>query len=436
MSSIPNNYFHHKSIRDPLYGFVDLTKLEIKIIDTPVFRRLHGIKQLSHAFVAYPSAIHTRFEHSLGVTHLADRMSRQLDFDNAEREVIRLSGLLHDIGHGPFSHLFETVIAGLGQEISHEQISKMIIEYDPEISEALGDKSEQIIQLLNSEKITGWDESKSVLASDIVSSALDADKLDYLRRDSYHIGVAYGHFDLERIIHTLTHPSDKRDNPLCVQAKGIDAIENYRLGRYLMHAQVYKHHARIVSDQMFLRAMNLAIHEEKIIDKAKLQFNVNSEDSVKEFLKFYTSLDDRSVYDMILRTRPGSKSAEILRNISERKLLKRACEFLPVNEIIDARIRKEIMEMTSEDMTNLSNDIADEIGIEQNKIIAYRSDVPIGLFNGEIWLLWEGKPRELDDISPIKTNTPALSKFYIFGPGDDTTKQNIREFLKSKFNLS
>ena len=436
MSSIPNNYFHHKSIRDPLYGFVDLTERETEIIDTAVFRRLHGIKQLSHAFVVYPSAIHTRFEHSLGVTHLADRMSRQLDFNNDEREIIRLGGLLHDVGHGPFSHLFETVIARLGQKIGHEKISEMIIKHDPEIAEILGNKSEQIIQMLSHETIAGWDESKSALASDIVSSALDADKLDYLRRDSYHIGAAYGQFDLERIIHTLTHPSYKRYNRLCVQAKGIDAIESYRLGRYLMHAQVYKHHARLVADQMFLRAMKLATYNEEIIDKAKLQLGSKSEGAIKEFLEFYTSLDDRSVYDMILRANPGSKSAEILQNISKRKLLKRACEFLPVKEITNGITRKRIMEMTSEGMTDLSNKIAAEVGVEQNKIIAYRSDIPIELFNGEIWLLWEGKPRELDDISPIKTNTPTISKFYIFGPDDDAIKQQIQEFMKSEFDLS
>ncbi len=435
MSNIPNSDFHHKSIRDPLYGFVDLTERETKIIDTGVFRRLHSIKQLSHAYVVYPSAIHTRFEHALGVTYLADRMSRQLDFCNDKREIIRLSGLLHDIGHGPFSHLFETVMSELGQKVDHEDISQMIIMHDPEVSEILGGKSKQIAQLLNHENVDGWDESDSSLASDIVSSALDADKLDYLRRDSYHVGVAYGQFDLERIIHTLTSTPDKRNRRLCVRAKGRDAIENYRLGRYLMHAQVYQHHTRLVADQMFLRAMTLAVNTNKIIDKTKFLVNTGSENSIKKFLEFYTSLDDRSIYDMIIRTNPDSKSAGILQNISKRRLLKRSCEFLPDKEVADALKRKEIMGMGCKDLLKLSNEIADEVGVEQHDIIAYRSNIPLGLFKGEILLLWGNTPRELDDFSPIKTDTSTITKFYIFGPNDNAKKQKIQEFVKSRYNL-
>ena len=346
--------------------------------------------------MVYPSAIHTRFEHVLGVTHLADRMSRQLNFDSDKREIIRLGALLHDVGHGPFSHLFETVLSGLGSNIKHEEISKMIIAHDPEISEILGNRSRQIIQLLSHETIDEWSEQDSSLASDIVSGALDADKLDYLRRDSYHIGAAYGQFDLERIIHTLTYTPDA-DRRLCIQDKGRYAIESYRLGRYLMHAQVYKHHARLVADQMFCRAMELAVNTEEIIDNTKLQINTKSEDSVKEFLEFYTSLDDKSIYDMIIHSKPSSRSTEILQNISKRKLLKRACEFLPDKEIINALTRKKIMGMENHDLQNLSNEIADEVGAEQHNIIACLSEIPIDLFQGEILLLWKGTPRELNN---------------------------------------
>lgn len=437
MTDIPNSYFHHNAIRDPLYGFVDLTECETKIIDTAVFRRLHRIKQLSHAYLVYPSAIHTRFEHVLGVTHIADRMSRQLEFNNNELEIIRLGGLLHDVGHGPFSHLFEKVIHELNDtadhKISHEKISEMIILNDMEISKILGNKSKQVVQLLNHESIDGWDESRSSLASDIVSSALDADKFDYLKRDSYHIGVAYGQFDLERIIHTLTSTPGSKNKQLCVQAKGRDAIENYRLGRYLMHAQVYKHHTRLIADQMFLRAIKLAL-DENILDKTKLQVNIESEYSISQFLRFYTSLDDRSIYDMIVSTSPDSTSAKILQNISERKLFKRACEFLPAKEISDALVRKEIMGMKSKDMLDLSNRIADKIGVPRHDVIAHRSDIPIGMFKGEILLLWDDIPRELDDFSPIKADSQSITKFYIFCPNDPTIQKDIRDFVQSEYN--
>ena len=104
------DYFRHKSIRDPLYGFVDLSKIETSLLDTSVFRRLHSIKQLSHAYVVYPSAIHTRLEHSLGCLYIANRMCYELEINGEEKENVRIASLLHDVGHGPFSHLFEHVV--------------------------------------------------------------------------------------------------------------------------------------------------------------------------------------------------------------------------------------------------------------------------------------------------------------------------------------
>ena len=103
--------FRYKTIRDPLYGFVEISERETRVIDTDVFRRLQYIKQLSHAYVVYPSAVHTRFEHSLGTTHIAGRLCSELELGNEKTAIVRLSALLHDIGHGPFSHLFETYTA-------------------------------------------------------------------------------------------------------------------------------------------------------------------------------------------------------------------------------------------------------------------------------------------------------------------------------------
>ncbi len=132
--SKPRDYFHFKSTREPLYGFVDLAGTGTGIIDTPVFRRLHRIKQLSHAYLVYPAAIHTRFEHALGVTRLADLVSKQLSFDEDAREIVRLAGLLHDIGHGPFSHLFENVLEDINREkVDHDRISMMMINEDPDL---------------------------------------------------------------------------------------------------------------------------------------------------------------------------------------------------------------------------------------------------------------------------------------------------------------
>ncbi|MEO9319690.1 MAG: HD domain-containing protein [Nitrososphaera sp.] len=437
MSEYNSDYFRYKSIRDPLYGFVDLTKTEIQIIDTPVFRRLLNIKQLSHAFVVYPSAIHTRFEHSLGATHLADLVSRQLEFPNEIREVVRLTALLHDVGHGPYSHLFEEVLSTINKrKVEHDWISTLIIRQNKELRDILGDKGEYISALLRHREIDSWKKPGiSTLASDVVSSALDVDKLDYLRRDSFHIGVAYGQFDLARIIHTLTSTPDEREKRLCIKSKGKDAIENYRLGRYLMHAQVYKHHARIVADQMFLKALDLAFGEEAIIDKVLLTVNLDDELKNDNFLEYYTGLDDRRIYDEILQKGPNSKSASILKNILKRQLYKRVHDFLPDKEILNAQTRDRIMKMNDPQFKELSQQIADNVGLQKHEVIVYRAEIPINLYENEILMLWKGVPRTLDEFSPIKTSESTINKFYVFAPKGDEIKNKIRKFVESKLGV-
>ena len=431
MSKYTEDYFKFKSIRDPLYGFIDLSKIETQIIDTPVFRRLHGIKQLSHAYLAYPTALHTRFEHALGVTHLADLVSKQLSFDDYTRELVRLAGLLHDVGHGPFSHLFEKVMENInGKKIEHDIISMMLIKENEDISTILGDRAEKIIQLLNHKQVTGLDETTSSLASDVVSGPLDVDKMDYLRRDSYHIGVAYGQFDLPRIIHTLTSTNDPIEEHICVDYKGKDAIENYRLGRYLMHAQVYKHHTRLVGDQMFLQALELAVNK-GIIQKEMLCTDTDLSRSHKKFLDFYTSLDDCGLYHRILNE-PESGAARILEKIQRRMLLKRAVDSLPDRDIPNAQTRDWISRMNEDGMKEFSHDIADNTGICRHDVIVHSLKIPVNLYEGEILIMWKGIPSKLDDFSPINTNKSATNKFYIFGPDDKTDRQKIREYVKKR----
>lgn len=435
MPRYANEYFRFKSIRDPLYGFIDLSETETRIIDTPVFRRLHGIKQLSHAYLVYPTAIHTRFEHSLGVTHLADRVSRQLSLDDEVREVVRLAALLHDVGHGPFSHLFEAVMERVnGKKIDHDKISMMLIREDPDISSILGDMGEKIIRILDRRPVPGLDRKISSLATDIVSSPLDVDKMDYLRRDSYHIGVAYGQFDLPRIIHTLTHTDDKREQRICVDSKGKDSIENYRLGRYLMHAQVYKHHTRLIGDLMFLQALDLAVGDEGIIPQEVLLIDTDLAKPHGEFLDFYTGLDDRGLYDYIFR-KEGSKASKILKRIQRRDLLKRAVEYLPDREVSNAQARDRMSRLGAEDMRLMSHEISAEADLDEHDVIVHASAIPVNLYEGEIMVMWKGTPRKLDEFSPIDVHKSAIDKFYIFGPREDAARQRIREYARHMLGI-
>ncbi|MCH7647208.1 MAG: HD domain-containing protein [Thaumarchaeota archaeon] len=424
MSVFPRNYFRHKSIRDPLYGFVDLSEIETNLLDTPVFRRLHFIKQLSHAYVVYPSAIHTRFEHSLGCVYIANKMCTELNFDDDRREIVRISALLHDIGHGPFSHLFEQIIKKINPKLSepHEVISRIIINEDHDIDAILKEKKQRVIELLEKKRTADWESSGKSLSSDIVSSGLDADKLDYLRRDSHHIGVAYGQFDLDRILHTIRSTPPKHTR-ICIDIKGKDALENYRLGRYLMHAQVYEHHARLVADQMFLQALNLAIYDEKIINEDILKIDPNS--SNPKFLEFYKSLDDNSIYDLILKNDKSKVSKEILFNIKNRKLLKRACEFTPKGLEKHADVNSDLMKMKTDDLNGIAKEISDSLKIPSHKIIFHKSKIDIKLYKeGEILFLHKNNVLDLTGSSPFMAKDSVI-KYYVFGPEETEIRKKI-----------
>ncbi|MEW5946652.1 MAG: HD domain-containing protein [bacterium] len=191
-------------LRDPIHGFIQRSDIEQKLIDTSVFQRLRGIKQLSMANLVYPGALHTRFDHSIGVMHVAGRMAEKLEVDWEKLPNVRLSALLHDIGHGPFSHVSEDLlykyydkrrVKPKNNEKIHELLTCQIIESNKELSRIPFDRekvSGLILGTLDEPFVHG-----------IISGPLDADKLDYLLRDSYFCGVKYGIYDIDRLIGTL-----------------------------------------------------------------------------------------------------------------------------------------------------------------------------------------------------------------------------------------
>lgn len=432
MSQYPKNYFREKAIRDPLYGFIDLSQKETQVIDSEIFRRLQFIKQLSHAYVVYPTAVHTRFEHSLGTVYVANKMAEELELSDSDKEIVRLSTLLHDVGHGPFSHLFEQIIGKINpnQLEPHEKISRIMINEDPELDSCLGSKKNQIIELLKKEFDPMIEPTKS-LHSDIISSGLDADKLDYLRRDSYHIGVAYGQFDLDRILHTLS--TTTKGSKIIIDSKGKDAVENYRLGRYLMHAQVYEHHARLVADNMFLKALDIAINQENVLDKDLLKFDPAKENT--EFLKFYKSLDDYSIYQKIIDSDKSKISKDILINIKRRKLLKRSCEFTPNDLGENEDVNTELMKMKPEKFEEISNEIADSLSLQHHEMIFHKSQIKIKLYSkGEILFRHKDKILDLEGVSPISAKDSVI-KYYVFGPSDKSIREKIAKKIADRLGV-
>jgi HD superfamily phosphohydrolase len=256
------------SIRDPIHNFIELTEEEVKLIATPLLQRLRGIRQLALASLVYPGAVHTRFDHTLGVCCVAGLMAKRLGLGPHEQRLVRLAALLHDVGHGPFSHVSENVLeryanrgalpAEQKKEKIHELVTAHLIRNDPEVIHLLGKHiCEQIAKLLS----TGH--GQPVLRA-IVSGPLDADKQDYLLRDSYFCGVSYGVFDLHQLHRSLTLIGAEEEKDLGIDPDGVRALEQFVLAKYYLTTNVYRHRVRLITDQMILRAIILGIDQDRI----------------------------------------------------------------------------------------------------------------------------------------------------------------------------
>lgn len=220
--------------KDPLYGFIHIDHTLIKqLIDTPAFQRLRRIRQLSGVHMVFHGAEHSRFSHSLGVYEVANRFLTVPDLKKAlgpRGALVFLSAaLLHDIGHGAYSHAFEDVFG-----LNHEHVGAKIIMQDPTIRTLLDGVDATFAQDVASILTK---EGKFKLVEQLISSQLDVDRLDYLERDAYFTGAAYGHIDLDRLIRVLRIV----DGQAVFKISGIHAIENYLISRYHMYWQVYYH---------------------------------------------------------------------------------------------------------------------------------------------------------------------------------------------------
>ncbi len=406
-----------KFFRDPLYGFIGLTGKEVELLGTPVVQRLRRIKQLGNTHLVYPSACHSRFEHTLGVLHIATRMAQKLELSDNEIETIRYAALLHDIGHGPLSHNFETILGSINKrEISHEDITRKIIEEDNEIDKILGDKKEGVLSL--------FDDKNATVNREIVSGNIDADRLDYLRRDSYHIGVAYGIFDLERILHTINEKKEGERSYITVLRKGMDAVESFRLARYLMHTQVYYHHVRAITDSMLQRAVEVAIRD-GTLDNIILKFDDAN------FLANYLSLDDGRLFQRIL-SNSRSNAYRLINNLENRYLLKRGFE-IDLKRVVDAFKRLKIRSMKADDLRKLEANLAESCECNDDFIIAHLQKIENSLYKSSYEffkadktpILIEnenGEVIELDKESPIFGSQEPQYKFYIFCPEEYRSK--------------
>ena len=390
-----------KIINDPVFGFIKIPRgILYGIVEHPLFQRLNRINQLGLASVVYPGARHTRFQHSLGAFHLMSEAIQNLQqkgqfiFDS-EAEAVQAAILMHDIGHGPFSHVLEnTLIHG----ISHEEISLMMME---EINRSMNGQLNLAISIFKGEY------PKNFLHQ-LISSQLDMDRLDYLRRDSFYTGVTEGNIGSARIIKML----NVIDDSLVVEQKGIYSLENYLTTRRLMYWQVYLHRTCVAYEKvlvnMLKRAKELIRKGQQVFaSPALLYFLENDIDAEwfathPEALQNYSELDDSDIWSAMTawKHHPDKILSTLATDMLDRRIFKvEVLEEMPSDERIEElkRTIAQKMDIDYEDahyMMSLNTIQKDMYNVDDDKIqILYK--------NGEI--------RDISEASEL-LNVQLLSK--------------------------
>ena len=293
-------------IKDPVHGYVYVTEAEKEVIDTYPMQRLRRLKQLAGSEFVYPGANHTRFEHCVGVMFLAGKVTENPNLSgyvsDEEADMIRISGLLHDVGHGPFSHVFEQLLIR-DLEKTHEDVTSWIVEKS-EIGDKLGKmgyKPEEVATLavgkLHKPGKAFWDQ--------IISSGVDVDKQDFIVRDTYHTGAEYGFIDVFRLIHAL----DVLGENLAVELGALSALEAFMIARIESFKSIYFHRVGRAAQIMLATAME----------------NANEELGLTGFKtpEEYLAMDDFTVWTALKRC---EKSKGIISDLERRRMLKCAYE--------------------------------------------------------------------------------------------------------------
>lgn len=322
-----------KIINDPVYGFISIShNILHDIIEHPYFQRLRRIKQLGLTHLVYPGAMHTRFHHAIGAMFLMDEALKNLrqkkhQISGKEMKAAKAAILLHDIGHGPFSHALEHSIVN---QINHEEISMLFMQ---KLNEEMNGKLNDAISIFNAEY------PKQFL-SQLISSQLDVDRMDYLRRDSFYTGVSEGVIGTQRIIKML----DVENDALVVEQKGIYSIDNFLNSRRIMYWQVYLHKTVLSAEftliNILKRAKTLAIGGENLFATPALDFflrqSINKSDfyNSDEPLKQFAQLDDFDILSAVKvwANHKDTVLSDLCKKIINRKLLKIELSETPFEE--------------------------------------------------------------------------------------------------------
>ena len=332
-----------KVLKDPVHSYIHIHYEVIwNCLDSKEFQRLRRIRQLGGDFQVYPTAEHSRFSHSLGVYEIVRRMVTEVkslcvELTEYEKVCVMLAGLLHDVGHGPFSHAFEHVT-----NHSHEEYTAKIILGNTELNTILRAVSEKLPQDIVS--IIQHTHENDIL-NQIVSGQLDADRMDYLLRDSYFTATSYGQFDLERILRTMrVRKTNEGRKVIVVKYTGIHSVEDYIMARYQMYWQVYYHPVARSYEAVFIQLFNrlkdiFKVDKDYFEDmKVLIPFLEKSEVSVEEYFK----LDENSLLYCcaLIQDKEDNIAADLAKRLQNRRLF----EYVDYNEENLAQIKNMLKE--------------------------------------------------------------------------------------------
>ncbi len=409
-----------KIINDPVFGFINIrSELIFDLMEHPYFQRLRRIKQLGLSCMVYPGANHTRFEHALGAVHLMRsaigilRLKGQ-EISDEEADAVTIAILLHDIGHGPFSHALETTLV---QGVPHERISLLLME---ELNRQFNGKLDLSIRIFTNQY------HKHFLHQ-LVSSQLDMDRLDYLSRDSFFSGVSEGIVSSERIIKMLNVKNDD----LVVEYKGIYSVENFLISRRLMYWQVYLHKTVLSAEYLLInvlaRARELALQGADIFATPVLKSFLNQHISLDDFIQnriiagrpaldLFVGLDDNDIIASVKEWQDNQDTilSYLSRCIINRRLYKVKISKKPFSEQKISLLKEKICSyfnvgddllhyflindaISNSAYNKVSNDKINVI-FKNNKIsdISDASDIDLSVFSETVRKYFICYPKELD----------------------------------------
>ncbi|MFC2162912.1 HD domain-containing protein [Candidatus Altiarchaeota archaeon] len=347
-----------KTVRDPIHGNISVSQLETELMDTARMQRLRNVKQNGFCFLVYPAMNSTRFEHSLGTMHLAGLMASHLELPADESQALRAASLLHDIGHGPFSHTSDAILTSHG--MPHEENSAQIIR-DTGVGDVLGDHG------LDPSLIADIVLGKGGLGK-LVSSEIDLDKMDYLVRDSYYAGVAYGVIDVERVLYSIKLVKDE----VVLDPRGLEAVEALLISRNLMYQTVYRHHTKRIAEAMFGHALSCLLEDG--VTPAEL-----------------SGMDDYSLIS-IMRARDGY-AGKIMECIDERRLFKKV--FQERISIMTEPFRREL----EENIGSIEGAISRDHGIDSGYALCDYPETRMNEFRVKVGM--DGGLRRIDEVSTL-----------------------------------